>query len=999
MLTFGKMAACTPAQALPMARHMCDPTVGPELAAELAAYGVEGPDLASRSVARLRSDLDPRLATLLEIGDGWDCVEAIAALLAGRTARGSQIPGIEHAQPQRSLAEALGLEAGRLPTRIEISHVAAGLKADGAAPLPSLAPAKRMFKLFGLMGDRMPNEAEQASMAGGRRSDGDVLRRGVVGELSRRQGAGVSALLLSFNAPKSLSVGVALAPGAERAILLAAHRSAASRAMEEVDRVTGHVRRGDGGILELPASSCWISLTHFTARPTFANKATAAEGLAAGDPHVHEQVLLLTAALAEDGRAGKIDIGSLQHHVKTLGATYQMLLAGELRRAGVAVSLHPDQDCVRLNGVPEDLVRLFAKRTVQGEEKAMAFALRQGFDLDSAGWPLRTALLKGAVQGDPRSPRRDDVGDLASWHAQAAAIGARLPAVVPSDPSARNIDGGPVVDAHALATARLAAVAPRRFMSARTAAALALVEVADATSSDIDRLAASLARPCDGAAVFPATRPLDGAALLAKAANGSAVLVAGGRKGVVAAAANLWIARRSSHGSATPVQVARMEDVREVEDAVRARLRARGAIGPDRKVVSVPDGVGGQRRIPLAPGETIAFTAHVNGVVDGKGGRVGSVGSTVLVNAVDEVGLSVTTARGAPAFIRWPSLFDPASKSMSLAYGYAARWPCRADATSVAAILEGSAQASRLGLPSTATSSSTATPKSRRKRQPCDGSKMHGGPTTDGSGTRSPCGWRGVRGSPSSNASRPHAATPCASGWPQRSRRSAAERRPISRRRHTDGPSPRPSRLSKRSWRRAVPRSRGCRQSRREKTGCGVVKSEAKQKHSAPKGKSVRMGARPPGRRRRSARGRRSGLAPKDPARPIPPCAWPSPFRRSARSISRREGTPSTTRPWWRRSPAPAHRPSSGSRGCGAPSASCGARRSGRRSGTFSSAWKRSSPRRTACWTSQPGERRDRPSSRSEHRRRAHRSKLTPSRNFTSEPATIANRRNGGAHA
>ncbi len=703
MLNLGKMTACTPAQAMPMARHMCDPTVGRELAEELAPYGVGGPDLGSRTVARLRRDLDPRLATLLEIDDGWNDVGAIAALLAGRTARGAGIAGIEHAPPQRSLVEALGLQAGRLPTRAEIAHVAAGLRADGDAPLPSLAPARRLFRLYGLNEDRTPNGAEQASMANGRRSNGDELKRGVVGELSRRPGSGISALLLSLDAPKSLSIGVALAPGAERAILLNAHQAAAGRTMDELDRLIGHVRRGDGGRFELPASTCWASLTHFTARPTYAESLAGSGRLAAGDPHVHEQVLLLTAALADDGRPGKIDTGALQHHVKTLGATYQMLLAGELRRAGVAVSLHPDQDCARLDKVPEELVRLFSKRTMQGAEKARVYAVRQGLDLDAAEWPLSTALLKGAVQGDPRAPRRDDVGDLASWYAQAAAIGSRLPHLVSFDTASSTKHRETPVDAHAIATSRLRAVASKRFMSTRTAAALALVEVADATPSDIDRIAASLPPLKEEAAQVSATRPLDGAALRAKAGDGSAVLVGGGREAVVAAAADLWIARRSPHGFAMPVQVARKQDVHDVEDEVRGRLRERGAIGPDVKIVRTLDGDGGRRTIPLAPGETIVLTANVNGVVGGKGGRVGSAGSTVLVNAIDEAGVTVTTAKGSAAFIKWPSLFNPASKTMTVSYGYAALWPCRADDMSVAAIMEGSAHASRLGLPSTAT--------------------------------------------------------------------------------------------------------------------------------------------------------------------------------------------------------------------------------------------------------------------------------------------------------
>lgn len=685
-----------------MARHMCDPTAGRELAGELAPYSVEGPELASRSVARLRRDLDPRLATLLEIDSGWDNVDAIAALIAGRTACGADVAGIEHAAPQRNLAETLGLEADRLPTRAEIARVAAGLRADDGAPLLNLAAARRLFRLFGLKEDRPPDEAEQAMMASGRRPDGRALRRGIAGALTKHPGAGISALLISINAPKSLSVGVALAPGAERAILLNAHQEAAAQTMDEVDRIVGHVRRGDGGRFELPASTCWITLTHFTARPTTADRVSTRHGLTVGDPQIHEQVLMLTAALDDDGRPGKIDTGALHHHVKTLGATYQMLLAARLRRADVAVSLDHEQDCARLDLVPGELVNLFSKRTVTGREKAKAFAAREGLDLTAAGWSLSTALVKGAVQGDPRAPRRDDVGDLASWRSQAATIGARLPAL--AVPGGVRVQGrGVPVDARAIARNRLVALASKRPMSIRTAAALALIEVADAEPGDVGRVAAALQPLLGEAPHVPATRPLDSATVRAKAGDGSAILVGGGREAVVAAAAALWIARRSPSGVAMPVAVAREQDLRDVGDEIRQRLRERGSIGPDVKIVRTLDGDGLCRATPLARGESVVFTANVNGVIDGKAGRVGSAGSPVVVTAIDDAGLNVSTSKGARAVVKWPSLYDAETRTMAIAHGYAALWPCRADAMSVVAVLEGSAQASRLGLPSTAT--------------------------------------------------------------------------------------------------------------------------------------------------------------------------------------------------------------------------------------------------------------------------------------------------------
>jgi hypothetical protein len=87
------------------------------------------------SVARVREDLDPRLADRLGIDTARPITQAeLAHLLAGARADGQAVADRQIQRPMKSVAEVFGLDPAALPTPEGIDHVLGGRRADGEAP-------------------------------------------------------------------------------------------------------------------------------------------------------------------------------------------------------------------------------------------------------------------------------------------------------------------------------------------------------------------------------------------------------------------------------------------------------------------------------------------------------------------------------------------------------------------------------------------------------------------------------------------------------------------------------------------------------------------------------------------------------------------------------------------------------------------------------------------------------------------------------------------------
>ena len=706
MLGFKKMHLCAPSMAIAAAEHMRAATADRELSQDLSTFdpSYAGLDLHSRFYRR--PDLDEDVADMLEMGAGWDSLKGVASLISGHTALGGPIAGVERRADGRNWADALGIEPGLTPNRDDLEAIIVSRRrADGRDGDDGFARARRGLMVFtgtNAVKDEALGEILDI-VAAGRKPDGRPLtNRDLLEAVSKPRSADVAAILFSFNAAKSHSAALALCRGIPRAILVEVHREGVIGGMRDVEMRVGQIRRGDGGKSLKRARPAWFGCTHFTSRPTWR------EGVRiAGDPHLHDHVMLLAAALDEDGRAGKLDLAPLHAHVAEIGAMYHFRTAAKLREAGIAVSLHPRQDCLRLEAVPLPLEELFSKRTQGGKQQAESFAASSGLQFDALTVRQRTKLIKLGVQGDPLAPHKDDIADPADWRAQAEAAGFDQPVLIGRPSSLKSGERDVQIDA---AVAQAGLILERASPpTPQVAATLASLAVGLSDAADTVAVAARLPQrsqirgydPLALARANARTAPIEARRFRQKAIGGELRLVPGGREGVATVAAALWCTRSLEGAIRSPVQVSSYEDVETIETEIRRRLLADGSLG--RRHIDVPlVGPRGVTRIDLRVGEIVAFTSPVNGRSASGHGRIGGSGTSARVLDFDGRGLEIETARG-QATISWYALSNPATGAMSLSLGYAARWPCPTDRAGIAAILEGSHSARRLGLPDDAT--------------------------------------------------------------------------------------------------------------------------------------------------------------------------------------------------------------------------------------------------------------------------------------------------------
>jgi hypothetical protein len=104
------------------------------------------------------------------------------------------------------------------------------------------------------------------------------------------------------------------------------------------------------------------------------------------------------------------------------GHLYQAFLAKNLRALGIEVQLHSETGAARITAIPEIARAAFSKRTANGTAAARAYARECGLDWDTLDDARKVGLAKNGVQGDPRQPKQDDLGDWAAWRRQAAEL-------------------------------------------------------------------------------------------------------------------------------------------------------------------------------------------------------------------------------------------------------------------------------------------------------------------------------------------------------------------------------------------------------------------------------------------------------------------------------------------------------------------------------------------------------------------------------------------------
>ena len=155
--------------------------------------------------------------------------------------------------------------------------------------------------------------------------------------------------------------------------------------------------------------------------------------------------------------------------------------------------------------------------------------------------------------------------------------------------------------------------------------------------------------------------------------DGHAVLVQGGRRQAIAAAADLWEARRRANAGrddyALTVSAPTNADARDIGAAIRERRRAAGQLGPDEVTLRATDQTGAEYDLPLAVGDRVRLFARTPAAFGGKGGNLGHNGSVVEVQRIEATGLQLLNAKGSSGFVKWDTLRDPDNQRIRLTYG------------------------------------------------------------------------------------------------------------------------------------------------------------------------------------------------------------------------------------------------------------------------------------------------------------------------------------------
>lgn len=213
--------------------------------------------------------------------------------------------------------------------------------------------------------------------------------------VTRRSVAGFD---LTFSAPKSVSLFLALGDPASSDHVLAAHREAVAAAVGHLERRALAVRRGTGeDRAAVPASGLvGASFTHCLSR--------------AGDPHLHTHVLAANLAHGADGRWSAIDSRGPYAHARAAGALYDAHLRAELTdRLAISWSWHDGRGW-DLDGTDPLLVAAFSGRAAEIRQELAVRGSRSA----------RARHVAWAATRDPKDPSRTASELAASWSRRAS---------------------------------------------------------------------------------------------------------------------------------------------------------------------------------------------------------------------------------------------------------------------------------------------------------------------------------------------------------------------------------------------------------------------------------------------------------------------------------------------------------------------------------------------------------------------------------------------------
>jgi conjugative relaxase-like TrwC/TraI family protein len=204
---------------------------------------------------------------------------------------------------------------------------------------------------------------------------------------------------LTFTAPKSVSVLLAVGdPEVERAVL-AAQEAGVRAALTYLEREACFVRRGHAGAEVHPARGLLgARYVHEVAR--------------SGDPHLHTHVVIANAAEGPDGRYTALDARAIFAAAKAAGAIQEAVLRHELTQSLGVRWEASGRWGYEVSGVPPEVREHFSRRHREIEELA-----------EVRGW--HTPAAREALQRETRDrkPTLEREEARADWRARAAEHG------------------------------------------------------------------------------------------------------------------------------------------------------------------------------------------------------------------------------------------------------------------------------------------------------------------------------------------------------------------------------------------------------------------------------------------------------------------------------------------------------------------------------------------------------------------------------------------------
>ncbi|MHB8220542.1 MAG: MobF family relaxase [Acidimicrobiales bacterium] len=301
----------------------------------------------------------------------------------------------------------------------------------------------------------------------------------------------VSGFDLTFTAPKSVSILMAMGAPDVHECVLEGHRAAVDGAM---DYLAGHgvgVRRGtaDERSVQPVDGVVAAAFTHGVSRSL--------------DPHLHSHVVVANLGHGPDGRWTAIDGRGIYAHAPAAGRLYDASLRIELgNRLGITWTPRRS-GAYEVSGIAPEAIGTFSSRQAQ-IRSALAGQDRPG--QHRARTSRRATRVAWAATRDPKGPIATAETLHLRWGELARGAGLELPVMALS---AERAASAPTIDEHHFAAdlvTRPHATAARRDAVAAWAGALP----GGATATDVGRCVDRLADWGDGVGVAEPERPLAG---------------------------------------------------------------------------------------------------------------------------------------------------------------------------------------------------------------------------------------------------------------------------------------------------------------------------------------------------------------------------------------------------------------------------------------------------------------------------------------------------------